>query len=278
MGMKNLFLAASVLALATVPAMAAEVTFECAYPVSGRAELSVATKAGNLLLTRSTDHQIHVLGRVHSSWNHGDKKALAIATHPPIEQTGNIVHIGVYPENLRGIKVDYEIQTPEDTLLDASTGVGSITVDRVGENAKISTGAGNIHAIGLHGGFSVSTGSGNIYAEQKGEGDVKVQTGAGKVELRNLQGGLNVEMGSGNIKVAGVPASAWKLKASRGNIDLWPGNAGFTLDASTGSGSIHADRQTPGQASPDHRHVAGAMNGGGPTVRLETGGGDIRIH
>ena len=54
-------------------------------------------------------------------------------------------------------------------------------------NAKLSTGSGNIHATGLHGGFTVDTGSGNIYAEQTGQGDVKAQTGSGNIELRNLQ-------------------------------------------------------------------------------------------
>jgi hypothetical protein len=32
------------------------------------------------------------------------------------------------------------------------------------------------------------------------------------------------------------------------------------------------------QGSSDRHHVTGKINGGGPTVRIETGSGDIRIH
>jgi DUF4097 and DUF4098 domain-containing protein YvlB len=148
----------------------------------------------------------------------------------------------------------------------------------MGENARLSTGSGNIHATGLHGGFSVGTGSGNIYAEQTGEGDVKAQTGSGNVELKNLHGGLHAGTGSGDIKAGGTPTSPWKLETGSGSVEFWAGNAGVTLDASTGSGSIHIDREMMTQGTQDKHHVTGKINGGGPTVRIDTGSGDIRVH
>jgi len=201
-----------------------------------------------------------------------------IAAHPPIEQTGNIIRIGSHHENLHNISIDYEIQAPANAFLEAGSGSGDITVDGVGENAKISTGSGNIHASGLHGGFTVDTGSGNIYAEQTGQGDVKAQTGSGNIELRDLRGGLRAGTGSGDIKVGGTPASDWKLETGSGNVEFWPGSAAITLDASTGSGSVHTDREMMTQGTQDHHHVTGKINGGGPTVRIETGSGDIRVH
>jgi DUF4097 and DUF4098 domain-containing protein YvlB len=124
----------------------------------------------------------------------------------------------------------------------------------------------------------VNTGSGNIYAEQTGQGDVKAQTGSGNVELRNLHGGLRAGTGSGDIKVGGMPSADWKLQTGSGSVEYWPGSMGFTLDASTGSGSIHTDQQMLKQGSEDHQHVTGKINGGGPTVRIEAGSGDIRVH
>jgi hypothetical protein len=32
------------------------------------------------------------------------------------------------------------------------------------------------------------------------------------------------------------------------------------------------------QGELGHHHMTGKLNGGGPTVRIETGSGDIRIH
>ncbi|MGD0546843.1 MAG: DUF4097 family beta strand repeat-containing protein [Terracidiphilus sp.] len=277
-------MAIATLAMAALPALGAEATFERTLTVSGRVELTVQTGAGNIHITRGGGNQVHIWGKVKSGWGGGswgggsEERVKEIAANPPIEQTGNIIRIGAHHENLHNISIDYEIQAPENVFLDASSGSGDISVEGVGENAKISTGSGNIRATGLHGGFKLETGSGNIYAEQAGEGEMKAQTGSGNLELRNLRGSLYAQTGSGNIKAGGAPTADWKLDAGSGNIDLWTGSAALNLDASTGSGSIHTDQEMLTHGSSDHHHVYGKINGGGPTVRVETGSGDIRVH
>jgi DUF4097 and DUF4098 domain-containing protein YvlB len=280
--MKYLFAiaASAVLTLAAVPALAAEATFERNLSVNGRVELSVSTGSGNIHLTRGSDSQVHVFGKVHSNnWgDSNDARVREIAANPPIEQTGNIIRIGSHHENMHNISVDYEIQAPANSFLEAGSGSGDIKVEGVGDNAKLSTGSGNIHATGLQGGFTLNTGSGNITADQTGGGDVKAQTGSGNIDLKNVHGGLRAGTGSGDIKIAGSPTMDWKLETGSGSIEYWPGNTGFTLDASTGSGSVHTDKEMAVQGSFDKHHITGKIDGGGPTVRIETGSGDIRIH
>lgn len=276
--MKHLFVVAAALALAAVPALGSEATFERNLTVNGRVELSVSTGSGNIHLTPGSGNQVHIFGRVKSGWGGSEERVREIAANPPIEQTGNIIRIGARHDNLHNISIDYEIEAPADAYLDAGSGSGNVTDDGIGENAKLNTGSGNIHATGLHGGFTVGTGSGNIYAEQTGQGDVKAETGSGNIELRNLHGGLHAETGSGNIKVGGTPANSWRLETGSGSVDFWAGDAPLTLDAETGSGSIHTDREMLTQGSSDHHHITGKLNGGGPTVRIETGSGDIRVH
>jgi len=272
------FLATAILVVAALPALAAEATFERTLTLNGRVELSVATGSGNIHLTRGADNRVHVFGRVKSGWGGSDQQVREIAAQPPIEQTGNIIRIGARHENLHNISIDYEIEAPANAYLDAGSGSGNINIDGVGENAKLTTGSGNIHATGLHGAFTTNTGSGDIYAEQTGQGDVKAQTGSGNLELRNLHGGLRGGAGSGNIKVGGTPTAPWHLETGSGNIEYWSGGAAFTLDASTGSGSVHTDREMLTQGTQDHHHVGGKIGSGGATVRIETGSGDIRIH
>jgi hypothetical protein len=276
--MKNLLLATAVLAVATVPALASEQTFERTLTVNGHVDLSVGTGSGNIHITPGTGNQIHIVGHVKSNWGASDERVKEIAANPPIEQTGNIVRIGQRHENLNHVSIDYEIQAPAEAYLDASSGSGNVTDDGVGQNSKLSTGSGNIHATGLHGGFAVNTGSGDVYAEQTGSGDVKAETGSGNIELKNVHGGLKAETGSGDIKVGGGAEADWKLQTGSGSVEFWPGNAGFTLDASTGSGSVHTDREMAVQGSFDKHHITGKFNGGGPTIRVETGSGDVRVH
>jgi DUF4097 and DUF4098 domain-containing protein YvlB len=276
--MNKLWIATAALAMAAIPALASEATFDRNLSVNGRVELSVSTGSGNIHLTRGSGNQVRIHGVVKSNWGGSEEKVKEIAANPPIEQTGNIVRIGARHENLHNISINYEIEAPENVFLEANSGSGNVSDDGIGENAKLSTGSGNIHATGLHGGFSVGTGSGDIYAEQTGDGDVKAQTGSGNVELKNLHGGLRGGTGSGDIKVSGTPTSPWHLETGSGNVEFWAGNAALTLDASTGSGTVHTDREMLTQGSSDRHHVTGKINGGGPTVRIETGSGDIRVH
>jgi hypothetical protein len=267
------------LTLATLPAFALEETFERTLSVSGQATLHVSTGSGNIHISQGSDNQVHIVGHVKSGWGGSSERVHQIATNPPIEQTGSILRIGQMHENLHNISIDYEIKAPAKSILDASSGSGDVEDDGVGMNARLNTGSGNIHAKGLSDSFSVETGSGDIYAEQTGSGDVKAHTGSGNIELRNISGGVRAETGSGDIKLGGQPKSDWHLTTGSGSAELWLDKSPFTLDASTGSGDISTDKEMMVQGSfQSHHHVSGKVNGGGPTIKVETGSGDIRIH
>jgi hypothetical protein len=276
--MKRFALAVAVLALATVPALANEATFERNLTVNGHVELAVSTGSGHIHITHGSGTSVHIVGKVRSNWGSNDQKVQEIANNPPIEQTGNIIRIGQRHENYHNISIEYDIEAPANSFLEANSGSGDIKDDGVGENAKLGTGSGSINATGLQNGFIVNTGSGNIYAEATGQGDVKAQTGSGSVELKGVHGSLHAGTGSGNIKVTGTPTSDWKLETGSGSVEFWAGNSGFTLDASTGSGSVHTDQEMAVQGSFDKHHIVGKVHGGGPTVRIQTGSGDIRVH
>jgi len=266
-------------ALAVTPAWSAEATFTRDLTVNGRVDLTVTTGSGSIHLTPGPPGHVHIIGRVRANWGNRDEDVQGIAAHPPIEQTGNIVRIGVHREMPRNTGIDYEIQVPPDTFLKASAGSGSVTDDGVGADAKLSTGSGFIRAIGLQGSFSLSTGSGSIYGEQVGTGDVTARTGSGPIELKNLHGGLLAHTGAGSIKASGIPAGPWRIDAGAGSVELWTGNAAFTLNAQAGMGGVHCDREIAGEGARDrHRLVGKIGSGDGPSVRIETGTGSIRIH
>src|SRR5215469_10260044 len=158
--MKLLCIAAAALAFSALPALATEATFERTLNVSGHLELSVNTGSGHIHLTRGSGSQVHIVGKVRSNWGEGGDEVREIAANPPIEQTGNIIRIGQRHNEWHHVSIDYDIQAPDDAMLEAGSGSGDINDEGVGENAKLSTGSGSIHANGLRGGFSVNTGSG----------------------------------------------------------------------------------------------------------------------
>jgi len=275
----SVVLVLTLVAFGALPAGASEATFERTLAVSGTVMLHVSTGSGNIRIETGPDNQVHIFGRVKShGFGESDDRVRQIAANPPIEQTGGILHIGAHLENMHNISIDYEIKAPAKAILEASSGSGDVTDSGVGVNARLNTGSGNIHAEGLQQSFSVQTGSGNIYAAQVGTGDVKANTGSGNIELHNLKGGLKAQTGSGDIKLNGEARDGWRVTTGSGNVDLWTGNSGISLEASSGSGDIHTDHEMQVQGSITKHHVSGKVNGGGPTVRVETGSGDIRLH
>ena len=278
----RLFCTAIGLALAaaftTAPAWSAEATFVRDLTVSGRVDLTVATGSGSIHLTAGPAGHVHIFGRVKSGWGGNDDQVREIASHPPIEQTGNIVRIGVHEGMLRNTGIDYEIEAPPDSFLKANAGSGSVTDDGVGADSKIGTGSGSIRATGLQGGFSLSTGSGTIYGEQVGKGDVTASTGSGSIELKNLHGGLRAHTGSGSIKAGGTPDAQWRIDTGAGSVEVWTGNVGLNIDAGSGSGSVHCDREVTTQGTMGRHHLTGKIGGGGPMMHIATGSGSIRIH
>ena len=253
-------------------------SFDRTLTVSGNAQLTVSTGAGNIHITRGSGSQIQIHGHIRVSHDGSQEQARQIAANPPIVQDGNSVVVGKHDEQWHGISINYEIEAPAGVQLDATSGSGNVVDEGVGQNAKLETGSGDITASSLEGPFKVQTGSGNIHAAQTGAGDVTAETGSGNIEIKDIHGGFRGQTGSGDIKASGTPSAHWVLQTGSGNIELWTGNAPLTLDASTGSGNVSTDHEMVVQGTFDRHHIRGNLNGGGPTVRAETGSGDVHIH
>ncbi len=269
-------------ALAASTAFAADSNFDRTLNVSGSPTVSVTTGSGYIHLHPGSDNQVHVIGHVHASqgWFGGgrDNRVQEIVNNPPIVQSGNDITIGQHNNDLfRNISIDYEITLPRASNLNAITGSGDLEIQDVGASIKAQSGSGSVRAHGIQGPATLGTGSGDIELEQTGPGDVKAETGSGSLRLHGISGALKASTGSGDIEAEGQPTADWRISTGSGSIRLGVGNARFTLDADTGSGSINVAQPITMQGSLNHHHVTGAVNGGGPTIRANTGSGDIQI-
>jgi hypothetical protein len=282
-------------------AWAAEQSFDRTLTVNGPVTLHVSTGSGYIHVTPGSDNQVHIVGHVKSgnSWWGGssDDAVGRVASNPPINQAGNIIRVGEGgDDSARHVNIDYEITTPANTMLvaesgsgdlqlsnlngtvKAHTGSGSIRADKLGAGSHLETGSGSIEATNLMGSTTLQTGSGDIRGGLGSAGDVVAGTGSGTINLTGVQGAVKAETGSGSLEIGGQPTSPWKLETGSGDISLQVGSgARFTLDAQTGSGSVKTDLPLTMRGSLDKHHISGTVNGGGPTIKAETGSGDIRI-
>jgi hypothetical protein len=280
----RILLATASLTLATA-AYAADSHFERTLSVSSSPNVTVATGSGYIRLKPGNDNQVHIAGHVHSgsSWMGGDAESRVqqIANNPPISQNGNEINIGQrHGDNdlFHNISIDYDITLPRTSNIAATTGSGDMSIDNVGATLKAQTGSGSVRANGIQGASTLGSGSGDVELHLAGPGDVRAETGSGSVRLYGVNGALKASTGSGDIQVNGNPATDWKLSTGSGsiNMDLGTG-AKFNLVADTGSGSVNVNQPISMQGSLNRHHISGTVNGGGPTIRANTGSGDISI-
>jgi hypothetical protein len=266
-------------------AFAADTTFDRTLNVGSSPNLAVTTGSGYIHLHAGSDNQVHIAAHIRS--NHGwmgggdvDARIQQIVSNPPIVQSGNDISIGESHNNdlYRNISIDYDISLPRASAIAATTGSGDVEIQDVGASLKAQSGSGTVRAHGIKGPATLGTGSGDIELQQTGPGDVKAETGSGSIRLQGLSGALKAGTGSGDIEADGQPNTDWKLSTGSGSIRLGVGSsARFNLDADTGSGSINVAQPITMQGSLNRHHVAGVVNGGGPTIRANTGSGDIQI-
>ncbi len=286
MTIKVLASTAAFLTFAAATAFAADASFDRTLNVSGAPNVSVSTGSGNVHLHPGSANQVHIVAHLHSShgWMSGgsdvDSRIQQIVNNPPIVQSGNDITIGERHNNndlYRNISIDYDISLPASSNITAASGSGDVEIQNVGATLKAQTGSGNVNATGIQGTATLGTGSGNITLQQTGAGDVKAETGSGNIHLQGLSGALKASTGSGDIEAAGQPTADWRLSTGSGSVRLIVGNAHFNFDAETGSGSISVSQPITMQGSLNRHHVSGVVNGGGPTIKVGTGSGDIQV-
>jgi DUF4097 and DUF4098 domain-containing protein YvlB len=267
----------ALLVLAPLAAHAAEQSFTRTINLRDRLDLAIVSGAGTIQISQGPPGRLRITGHVKANdWRPTDDRLRDIAANPPIRQEQNIVRIGS-TEELTHIIIDYEIEAPADSIIQASAGTGDIFDDGVGLSARFNTASGSIHATGLSGSVEVSSKEGDIEVEQSGRGEVKAVSFTGNLELRNLNSALHAATNAGSIKVSGIPAGNWSVQTGKGDIDLALGSAPCTIDAHTDAGLVRSELKIEGADNSDSHHLVGRINGGGHNVMVQTGEGEIRI-
>jgi Putative adhesin len=277
-------------------------TFEKTLQVNGPVDLEVLTHSGDVTVRAGSSGSVFIRGKIFvgDRWFGGrrEEDVHAIEQNPPIRQSGNGVHIDYV--NYRNISVDYEITVPADTTIrarsgsgdqiiegthgnvDVQTGSGDVKLSRLNGEIRLQTGSGNIRAHDISGAVKGGTGSGDVEIEESGSGDIDLHTGSGNLSARGVQGGFHGETGSGDITAEGTQTGTWDMRTGSGNVRIkLPQNAAFDADISTSSGTVDVgqpvEMTVQGRVGDSHKSIRGKVHGGGPTLRVHTGSGDIEI-
>lgn len=311
-------LAYTALALSPACVTAADNTFERTFSVSAPVRLELNNGSGNVEIRGSADGKVHIFGKVTPGWSvfgSSEKNVQEVVANPPVEQNGNVVRIGRNNSLFKNVSIDYRIEVPHDSDIDASVASGGITVDsvrgpvkassasgyvhvyQVERDTQLSAASGSIEASGIGGILRVSSASGDIVLTDV-KGDLKVSAASGSIRVRNpgdrvdassasgsievtgAQSDLKIHAISGSVNVGGDPSANryWELKSVSGSIDIHvPPNASFLFTAETTSGDIRTNIPVVLEEQGKHSMRAHVGSSSGRVeVHTVSGGVDVR--
>ena len=166
------------------------------------------------------------------------------------------------------------------------TGAGDIQVKQCSGDLKITTGGGNIDVDGVAGPMEIETGGGSIRVGSA-KALVRAETGSGRIELNGIPA-VHAETGSGGIMARFVTMSGDHadsvLETAAGDIVVYlPVNFRARIRAAievANGQKIYSDfpeipvRMEDGEW-PQTITAEGNLNGGGPTIKVQTVSGNI---
>jgi len=171
--------------------------------------------------------------------------------------------------------------------LHAATAGGNIRIEHALATVSARTAGGLIQVQQADGAVSAESSGGAIQVNAaKG---VQCESAAGAIRLRNVAGALHASANAGSILaelLAGSPLADSILSANAGDITVViPSNLAVTVQArneSGGTGRIMSDfpqihQQAAANSGAGPAVAEGALNGGGPILRINVMGGTIYL-
>lgn len=308
--LRLLFAANLVVASALTASARIERVIERSFTVNGPGTLNVETHGGGIRVQPSNDSVVHVkaLQKIRASTDAEADELLKKLTLT-FDQAGNDVrvyskyedkplgfHFGSWPP----VQVEFVITAPASFAHELRTSGGSITVGDFAGKANLRTSGGSIKAGKMGGEVHARTSGGSITLDAA-RGAVDLDTSGGSITVGRVDGPADLSTSGGSIKIESV-VGAMRAKTSGGGIraaivgplkeDCLLSTSGgsvrvnvdkaasFRLDASTSGGSVDAEGLTitMEKGAAGRSRLAGAVNGGGPLLKLRTSGGGISVH
>jgi hypothetical protein len=287
-----------------------ERTVEKTFTVRPGGTLSVSTFGGNITVEPGSGNEVKVVARqvFPRAGNDADADKIVADLELVMEQKGDSVNASArYTKERSGMNwgswppmsVAFTVTVPSTYSVDLKTSGGNIEVGDLTGSAKVRTSGGNLRFGrfkgpvdgGTSGGdislteavneVHLKTSGGNIRVD-RASGDVRLNTSGGNITIGSVSGSLDASTSGGNIRVTvdGQIAKDISLSTSGGTVEAKVSrDAAFRLDASTSGGGVRTKglKVTIEKGGDGKDRLVGAVNGGGPTVKLRSSGGSIMV-
>ncbi len=310
--MKNPLLLLTLGALLALPvSLSAKIvrTEDRTFTVQPDGLLKVATQGGDIIVKTADIGEVRITARktIRASTEKEADELLEPLTLTFEQGDGGVTAEAKYEKkgtwgwfkNWPPVQVDFLVTVPSRYHADLRTSGGDVEVGSLTGNVKIHTSGGDIRLERIDGGVDAGTSGGDVTLRE-GTARAKVHTSGGDIRIDRAGGPVEANTSGGDIvinsaeKIVRAHTSGGDIRAvltapldadcslgtSGGDVTVrFPKAAGFQLDASTSGGGVDATGLTITIEKGGLRksRLAGAVNGGGPVLKLRSSGGDIKL-
>jgi len=161
--------------------------------------------------------------------------------------------------------------------VDGDTSGGSVQVRDVIGNVRVRTSGGSIEAARIRGPLDADTSGGSVRIETV-SGDVKAHSSGGPIHVLDAAGRVDAQTSGGGVEVAFAKGNGrgGRIESSGGGITVSL-DPSVRLDIDAHGERVHSDLPLTTSGSFSRESLHGTLNGGGPSLRLETSGGSVKI-
>jgi hypothetical protein len=256
------------------------------FAVTGKPEVSLSTFDGSIEIRTSDRPEVAVTiekraytkeaaSRVEVHAEQNGNQIVVEARHPKV---AHVFAFGLFNATARLI-----VTLPPSANVRATSGDGTIDIERVNGAVNLRSGDGSIHGRDLAGDLTAHTGDGAIKLERV-SGTLDADTGDGSVVADGSFKSVRVRTGDGSVSIRAATGSAadadWNITTGDGSVVLEvPEGFGAELDAHTGDGGITMRDMTLSNVSGPigKNSLRGRLGAGGRTVKVRTGDGAITL-
>ncbi|MDA8528888.1 DUF4097 domain-containing protein [Opitutaceae bacterium] len=285
--------------------------FSETFSVNAGGDLVVSTQGGDIEVERGANDAVTVVARVvfPRATSESEADELMEEIELVIEETAD----GVSASSKRPKKtsswfnwggsnqvaVHFSVTVPEEYHVNTRTSGGDIEISDLTGEVVARTSGGDIEVGHINGPVDLNTSGGDIKIRHA-VGEVKAHTSGDNVRVEDAEGSVNAGTSGGNIYIgrvigqlnastSGGNVSARLqgpllvdavLSTSVGEVTAWVDeDIGFHLDARTSGGGVKADGITIkiDSGGAGKSKLVGDVNGGGPTLKLRSSGGNVKI-
>lgn len=285
-----------------------ERTVEKSYTVSPGGTLRIETDGGLIRVQPSTDSMVKITARQKiRAGSEAEADELLKKLELTFDAQGaDVTATAKYERPTMGVRwgnqpveVDFVVTVPARYSVNLKTSGGDIVVGDLDGKVRARTSGGDVKLGKISGEIAASTSGGNVALIEGGAG-AELGTSGGDITIGRVVGATVAHTSGGNIKAAQVE-NILEARTSGGNVSAGfvgglrgdcllstsggkvkvtvEPTAGFRLDASTSGGDVEAAgfTITIEKGGVGKSRLLGAVNGGGPVLKLRSSGGDIVV-